>query len=317
MKETDTLERFAGAARDAGIDFGDYVRALAEGGPEAQRMKERLEEMTGAYAGFATIAGEGAAAHDLINRLGDQGKAAAGAAIEYQALESATRELDQATAPLSEVVEAAGEALEGFVDPLAVYTGALAEKEAQERETAQATADATKDQKDSWEDYVQEAKVSISEYNAALLEQVTAQEEWAANMGTLAKRGVEEGVLEELARMGPEGAPLVAALSSSSDAELAKTVALFKRRAAASVDGFADNVRAGKPKVSTAAQEIREDMKARLSPDIKVPVKPQAPSAGSLAGTRSQIKSGIGTITVPVMLQKVPQSIWSTQRSVP
>lgn len=44
---------------------------------------------------------------------------------------------------------------------------------------------------------------------------------WADNMQELANRGVDEGLLEELARLGPEGAPYVQALVDASDEELA------------------------------------------------------------------------------------------------
>jgi len=59
--------------------------------------------------------------------------------------------------------------------------------------------------------------------------QADAQAEWAANMTTLAERGVG-GMLNELAAMGPEGAEMVALMADMTDAELKEVVRLWGLR---------------------------------------------------------------------------------------
>ena len=146
------------------------------------------------------------------------------------------------TEELVKQVEAWGECLAAFVDPLGAYTGLLEEKTAAEREQAEAHAASTESQEDTWEQYVGKVAVSVDEYLAELERMVRDQEAWAGNMTVLAGR-VSTSTLDELARMGPEGAPLVAKLVDASDAELARMEELFGRRTKATVDGQAEQWR--------------------------------------------------------------------------
>ena len=62
-------------------------------------------------------------------------------------------------------------------------------------------------------------------------DQVSNMESWSTNMQELSKRGVSEGLLQELAKMGPEGANYVAAFIQMSNEELAKASEMFERAA--------------------------------------------------------------------------------------
>jgi len=53
-----------------------------------------------------------------------------------------------------------------------------------------------------------------------LLEQTKAMEQWAKDLERLVERGISEGLLGELRRMGPESANLIAQMAQSSNAEL-------------------------------------------------------------------------------------------------
>jgi TP901 family phage tail tape measure protein len=136
---------------------------------------------------------------------------------------------EDATKDLTKQVETWADSLADFVQPLSVYTDLLSQKEEAERKSAEETAAATKSTKDSWEDYADAVSVGVNDYLGELQKQVEAQEAHADNMTRLAGR-VSQGTLDELARMGPEGAPLVAELVNASDAELAKLDELFGRR---------------------------------------------------------------------------------------
>jgi len=140
----------------------------------------------------------------------------------------------------------------------------------------------------------------VDDYLAELQRQVEAQEGWATNLQTLARRGVGDGVLAELQRMGPEGAPLVAALTKASDAELKRMAALYGRKGKDSTDALEAAIQAGKPGVAGQVQEIRDDMRRRLTPQINVPVGVHGPSAGDLAAVRRGITNGLSGIQVGV-----------------
>lgn len=307
--EDGSITELADQARRAQVPVSDYLRALA-GDPEAL---ERTRAALGKYQGDVkslnfsdTLDATSLAADGMRVKLAETGDAyalAQGAADAYQ------RSLDE----LPTAVEEHGAALEGFSSSTDIYQGLLDGAMAKEQEAAQNTADKTKDQTDSWEDYAKDVSVSVDDYLDELQRQVEAQEAWSTNLATLAKRGVGDGVLAELQRMGPEGAPLVAALTKASDAELKRMVALYSRKGQDATDELEAGLRAGKPGVVREVAAVRAEMKSRLSPRIDVPVGVQGPSAGDLADVRRRIKVGLDGIQVGVTA--IAQTVVS--RSVP
>lgn len=105
-----------------------------------------------------------------------------------------------------------------FVEPLGVYKDLLSQKQQAEHDSAQATADATKNSKDSWKDYVKDVTVSLDEYATKLEEQLTAQENWRTNLVTVTKRGGLE-VGQALAAMGVEGAGITEQMANATGAD--------------------------------------------------------------------------------------------------
>lgn len=59
--------------------------------------------------------------------------------------------------------------------------------------------------------------------------QITGITQWSDNMKTLAERGIDQGLLQKLADMGPEGAGYVATFVSMTDEELQKANDLFEQ----------------------------------------------------------------------------------------
>lgn len=64
----------------------------------------------------------------------------------------------------------------------------------------------------------------------ALQSQVTAMKTWASNMKGLAKKGVDEGLIQELQKIGPKGAMEVKALNSMTTPELDRYVSLWRQK---------------------------------------------------------------------------------------
>lgn len=64
------------------------------------------------------------------------------------------------------------------------------------------------------------SELSVAEMTQNLLENQRVISEWATNIDTLAKRGIDEGLLEQLRQAGPESAGYVNAMVQASDAEL-------------------------------------------------------------------------------------------------
>lgn len=74
-----------------------------------------------------------------------------------------------------------------------------------------------------------EAELSTTELLSNMESQVVGLTQWAENMEKLADRGINQGLLKQLAEMGPEGAGYVAAFVSMTDEELQKANELFEK----------------------------------------------------------------------------------------
>lgn len=78
-------------------------------------------------------------------------------------------------------------------------------------------------------------KVEIGKFNPATLKanlanQVKIMKDWAKNLKSLAKRGVNEGLIKELEKMGPAAAGEIKALNSMTDKELEEYVKLWEEK---------------------------------------------------------------------------------------
>ncbi|GAB2613535.1 phage tail tape measure protein [Pseudactinotalea suaedae] len=155
---------------------------------------------------------------------------------------AATAETEALTAANEELLASYAEADGAFIDLLGGYQSVIDKN----TEVAQATADSTESSEDSWQDYYDGFSVSLADYLAELDAMVAAQQAWEANMLLLSGR-VSQGVLDHLATLGPEGAPLVAALVDASDDELARLEAVYGQQADNATAAFAENLAAAGP----------------------------------------------------------------------
>lgn len=204
---------------------------------------------------------------------------------------------EEATAELIEKSNELGESLGAFVDPLGAYTGLLEEKRLADEETARATAEATESQEDSWEDYVTAVDVTLDEYLARLEQQLADQDAWQVNMLTLAGR-VSQGTIDELARMGPEGAPLVADLVNASDAELARFDDVTRARSKEATDAWGAQLTMASPVLAqigkTAGAGVVSELAAQLAAGTTTVAKIAAQYGIELAGGINPILAALG-----------------------
>jgi TP901 family phage tail tape measure protein len=177
----------------------------------------------------------------------------------------------QATAATEEATAANEEYLATLAKPDAAFISlggaydAIIEKN---KAVAESTAAATEDSGDSWETYYDGFTVGLDNYLAELQAQVDAQTNWESNMILLAGR-VSKGVLDELAEMGPEGAPLVADLVNASGEQLGLAEELFAEKGAAATGAFASTLSQSRLVISAAAaqlgQEAADEIAAKLA----------------------------------------------------
>ncbi|HEM3666996.1 TPA: tape measure protein [Streptococcus suis] len=79
----------------------------------------------------------------------------------------------------------------------------------------------------------QKTALSIEQINANLETNRAAIEQWSSNLAILAERGVDQGILEQLRQMGPEGAAQTQIFVNATDAELAGLQENFRANAEA------------------------------------------------------------------------------------
>lgn len=152
-------------------------------------------------------------------------------------------------------------------EAMRLYQEAIARANGLAPATIQAINDVSKEFIDFGAALEGEALPSVDAWLAKLEEQQAAMSAWADNMGILAQRGVTGGVLLELAKLGPEGAPMIAQLVNASDAELARLEGVMKAKSegavSSAVGSFAtldEKTRAELDKLPPEAKAVLEEM---------------------------------------------------------
>lgn len=185
------------------------------------------------------------------------GQAAAGASIGIDQVGDAAIEAEKA---LEDWRGAVADADGSFVDLADGYQSIIDKS----REAAEQQASDTESTEDAWQDFYDGVTVSMQDYLAALEEQVVAQQDWEKNMLLLSGR-VSQGVIDQLARLGPEGAPLVADLVNASDDELARLETVYGQRSADATGAFAENLRGAGPILAQIMKTAGSDAAAEAA----------------------------------------------------
>lgn len=178
-----------------GLD--QYGKVIVEAGESAEEASKRMQESADAMAGLKAEYSDSSRHSEMVRQnLDALTQSMAANEITSEDLAQAVSAADEAYASLiSEVAQSAA----AFID----VGGTIA-------------------------DFTQGAKFNLDGYLKALQEQVQAQREWQTNMALIADR-VSQETLDELARLGPEGAPLVASLVTASEEQLSQLEGVFKQ----------------------------------------------------------------------------------------
>jgi len=275
------------------------------GGGNVKELKELLPAYSEALKGIDNDQKTASASAQIQAEKTQQLASTAGAAYTDLATYAAALGLDEdATKGLIEASNALGESLGAFIDPLGTYTGLLQQKAQAEADAANKTAEKTGAQSKSWEDFVGDVHVSFDEYLKMLEKQVADQTSWQTNMLMLAGR-VSEGTLNELAKMGPEGAPLVADLVTKSDAELGKMDGLFAKRSKEATDAWGAQLTMAGPVLAAIAAKGGKGASDAAAKELAAGTKTLADIATqwgvSIAGGLNPILSSLGKQPIHVM----------------
>lgn len=91
--------------------------------------------------------------------------------------------------------------------------------------------------------------------------QVKILQDWSKNLGSLAKKGVDEGMIAELRKMGPAAAGEIAALNSMSGPELDKYVELWRQKHNLAKVAAVTELEGLKEETKKKIQELQDSLK--------------------------------------------------------
>ena len=113
-------------------------------------------------------------------------------------------------------------------------------------------------------DEVAHKDVSGETLLANLRGQVDAFENWSENISTLAARGVDQGLIEELKQMGPKAGPEIAALNTLTDEQLAEYVGLWRTKNQEARQEAISQLQQQRVEMQAKLQEIRTTAQEQL-----------------------------------------------------
>jgi TP901 family phage tail tape measure protein len=154
----------------------------------------------------------------LKGAIGEVQPQLAAAKAETDALGVASSGASMAVAEMSETQKLMAEATRSVLDPLSAFGDALDEKKSVLRSFTDQQIASTGQSKETWEEFVANTKLSLSEYAAALEEQNENARNWHSNLVTVA-RTVGSDVALALFEMGEEGMHLTSEMANGTTAD--------------------------------------------------------------------------------------------------
>lgn len=240
------------------VDFAAGMRLVTEDAEQATAEILEQAEATGAYRDLLPAVGEG------LRTFREEMLEAAAATDEMAgATDEAAQAAEEAREAHAQWITELGGISAGFVS----LSDALSTVQGDTRAWAEEQAAAVEDAEVTWEDFYDGFSVNLDNYLAELESMVEAQANWQTNMSSLVGR-VSDDTLDELARLGPEGAPLVQALVDGSAEQLAEFDALFTQSGADANESWANGLESQKAVVRAAARKLGDDAAAEINQAI-------------------------------------------------
>lgn len=137
----------------------------------------------------------------------------------------------------------------------------------------------------------QQTALSADQLSANLEKNIAAVDKWAGNLETLARRGLDQGFLEELRKIGPKAAEQTQALVDSTDEQLGRFNELYNKSGEKAKEGLLRGFRAvGQelpPEIENMVTAIGDEFRSALADagfEVKGREIPQKISEGVRAG---------------------------------
>ena len=176
---------------------------------------------------------------------------------------AAQGEAKESTEALTEAQGANGEAVSGLADGIEQDTGRIIESYVSYKDTVLESIQA---QMDMFSEFDAGQEITTQTLLNNMQSQIDGVTAWADNMESLARRGIDEGLLQHLAELGPEGYAYVQAFVDATPEQLEQANELwrqsldFKSGTAEAVDSafqtFTEGISGGKEKMRKAMEDL-------------------------------------------------------------
>lgn len=137
----------------------------------------------------------------------------------------------------------------------------------------------------------QQSALSVDQLSANLEKNIAAVDKWAGNLETLARRGLDQGFLEELRKLGPKAAEQTQVLVDSTDEQLGRFNELYNRSGEKAKEGLLRGFRAvGQelpPEIQNMVTAIGDEFRSALADagfEVKGREIPQKTAEGIRSG---------------------------------
>lgn len=317
-KSNKSMERFV----DTGIKLGDvmadigrgdikaalggFTKPLQEAQKEVDRLQVKFDDSNRNFAAAQEEPGLVGAAREeretAQQRLNDAKKTREELLTLQEVVrkgDTESRRLARAQDVLAEATGRAGDAASASGDDISAQAQAMEDLANAASELAgnlnsafgplsawNAAAEAAAAGTDNLTEAQKAAAVSMGSLLEEMRKQAKAQQEWAANLTTVASR-VPRDVANELAAMGPEAAGMIQKLATASDKELKEYVELFRQTGENGSSELATGLLNALPELSGAGKRVGDA--AAKSMD-------EAISSGDITGGIDKIKKQLETL---------------------
>lgn len=176
---------------------------------------------------------------------------------------AAQGEAKESTEALTEAQGANGEAVSGLADGIEQDTGRIIESYVSYKDTV---LESIQSQMNLFEDFGEVHALETSTLLENMESQVNGVREWSNNLEELARKGVDEGLLQYLAELGPDGAEYVATFNTMTTDELDKANKAWRdsmdlksgvdEEVDSAIQTFVEGISGGKEKMQKAMEDL-------------------------------------------------------------
>lgn len=176
---------------------------------------------------------------------------------------AAQGEAKESTEALTEAQGANGEAVSGLADGIEQDTGRIIESYVSYKDTV---LESIQSQMNLFEDFGEVHALETSTLLENMESQVNGVREWSNNLEELARKGVDEGLLQYLAELGPDGAEYVATFNTMTTDELDRANKAWRdsmdlksgvdEEVDSAIQTFVEGISDGKKKMQKAMEDL-------------------------------------------------------------